>query len=151
MELEHGIFAVKLCELEREYGRLQSRMQLFQEKKPEQVRQERERLQDEYREHDLLLGEMAESCRSRAMASLAGLQRDYERQVETLLRAGLTANAENSRAGRQDRAEAMTLYAEFTIDFATQMMRHALITALNALELQMRADQQTKKGDENHE
>lgn len=151
MELEHGIFAVKLCELEQEYGRLQSRMQLFQRKKPEQVHQERERLQDEYREHDLLLGEMAKSCRSHAMAGLAELQRDYERRVETLLQAGLTEHSESDRADREGRAEVMTLYAEFTIDFATQMMRHALITALNALELQMLADEQTMKGEQNHE
>lgn len=151
MELEHSIFAVKLCELEREYGRLQSRMQLFQGKKPEQVHQERERLQDEYREHDLLLGEMAESCRSHAMASLAELQRDYERQVETLLQAGLIERAGNGRTDGRDHAEAMTLYAEFTIDFATQMMRHALITALNALELQMQADEKTMEGEDNHE
>ena len=151
MELEHGIFAVKLCELEREYGRLQSRMQLFQGKKTDQVRQERERLQDEYHEHDLLLGEMAASCRSHAMAGLAALQRDYERQVEALLQAGVTEQPGNGCTDSQDRAETMTLYAEFTLDFATQMMRHALITALNALELQMQADEQTTKGENNHE
>lgn len=41
----------------------------------------------------------------------------------------------------------MALYAEFAIDFAMQAMRYALITALSAMELQMQADENMKKGD----
>ena len=48
MELGHGIFAVKLVELEQEYGHLQSRIRLFQRKDLEQLHRELERLQDEY-------------------------------------------------------------------------------------------------------
>ncbi len=40
----------------------------------------------------------------------------------------------------EDQAEAISLYAEYAIDFATQTMRHALIAALTAVILQRRAE-----------
>lgn len=152
MALEHGIFAVKLCELEQEYGRLQSRIQLFQGKHPDQIRQERQRLEDEFRERTLLLDETVRTCRSASMARLAQLQRDYCRQIEVLLQSGsLNEPPAGSAARYQDDAEAMTLYAEFAIDFATQSMRHALLAALRAMELQLQADSCTTEGAYQHE
>ena len=37
MELQQGVLAVKICELAKEYGLLQSRIQICQEKNPEQL------------------------------------------------------------------------------------------------------------------
>lgn len=150
MEPGHGIFAVKLVELEQEYGHLQSRIQLFQRKDLEQLHRELERLQDEYQEHDLLLEETVRSCRSPVMAHLAKMQRDYEQQAEEYLKATPILMQENhAQPNCQDRAEATTLYAEFAIDFATQAMRYALISAFSAMELQMQADRDAMKGEHN--
>ena len=55
MGLSQGIFAVKLYELEQEYGRMQSRLRLVQEKDVKQLQEELDRLQDEYQERKLLL------------------------------------------------------------------------------------------------
>ena len=41
-----------------------------------------------------------------------------------------------------DQAEALTLYAEYAIDFSTQAMRYALMTALSAMLLQRKAEQE---------
>lgn len=149
MELEHGIFAVKLCELEREYGRLQSRIQLVQGKNLEQIHREREHLQDEYCEHTLLLNEMVQSCRSPIMARFAEIQQKYGQQAEELLQTSLDEGKAGCRNREvcQDHAEKMTLYAEFAIDFATQAMRYALIMAVSAIELQKQADEYIQKGD----
>ena len=136
MELQHGIFAAKLYELEQEYGRLLSRLQLLQSERPERIRQVKQQMQAEYREHSLMLEETARSCRSRTMARLAQLQRDYEQQTSDL-----------AAAAGGDRAEVMTLSAEYAIDYATQAMRYALITALQALELQMGASNETTEGE----
>lgn len=150
MELEHGIFDVKLHELKREYVRMQSRLRLFQGKDLEQVHRERERLQEEYQAQDRLLEEAARSCRCRTMARLAELQRDYGRQAEELLQTGLTAGQQDFGSSGRDRAEAVTLCAEFAMDFATQTMRYAMITALSAMELQIQADTpRTEGGDAN--
>ena len=147
VDLKNEIFAVKLCELEESYGWLQSHLRLFQGKNLEQIHQERERLQDAYHERMLLLDETAQASRSPVMARLAEIQRDYGRQTEEVLH--LAGGGEWDDSPSRDRAEAMTLYAEFAIDFAVQTMRYALIAALEALELQMRADETTMKGENN--
>lgn len=141
MEIRQGIFSVKLCELEQEYGRLHSRIQLFQEKSTNQLRSELARLRDEYREQNLLMDERIRTCRSPSAASLAAAQLEYDKRVEQIL----TEELPNFMRGRnqtstQDQAEAACLYAEYAIDFATQAMRHALIAALSAMILQQRAD-----------
>ena len=41
---------------------------------------------DDYRENALLLEQSAEGCRSPAVAELAGVQRDYSKRMEELLR-----------------------------------------------------------------
>lgn len=40
-----------------------------------------------------------------------------------------------------DRAEAASLYGEYAIDFAAQAVRHALLAALSAIDLQMSCDE----------
>ena len=142
MGLKEGIFAVKLCELEQEYGRLQSRVHLFEGKDAAQAQQEILRLQDECREHKLLLDERIRSSRSSAVSSLSKAQLEYGQRVEQILNEELP----NEMRGRnqscaEDQAEVMTLYAEYAIDFATQSMRQALAAALSAVVLQQRAEQ----------
>ena len=152
MGLKQGIFAVKLCELEREYGRLQSRIHLLQAKEPAQVQEELERLLDEYREHKYLLDERVQASRSPVVAALAQAQLEFAAHAEQIL----TDDLPNEMRGRnqsdaEDRAEAMSLYAEYAIDFATQAMRYALIASLSAIVLQQKAEHKTppeeQKGD----
>ena len=152
MGLKQGIFAVKLCELEREYGRLQSRIHLLQAKEPTQVQEELERLLDEYRERKYLLDERVQASRSPVVAALAQAQLEFAAHAEQIL----TDDLPNEMRGRnqsdaEDQAEAMSLYAEYAIDFATQAMRYALIASLSAIVLQQKAEHKTtleeQKGD----
>ena len=152
MGLKQGIFAHKLCELEREYGRLQSRIHLLQAKEPTQVQEELERLLDEYRERKYLLDERVQASRSPVVAALAQAQLEFAAHAEQIL----TDDLPNEMRGRnqsdaEDRAEAMSLYAEYAIDFATQAMRYALIASLSAIVLQQKAGHKTtleeQKGD----
>ena len=142
MEIQKGIFAYKLCELEKEYGCLQSHIHLFQEKDVGRIQQELDRLQDEYRERRLLLNERVQSSRSPAVAALAQAQLEFGQRAEQILKEELP----NEMRGRNqssavDQAEALTLYAEYAIDFSTQAMRYALMTALSAMLLQRKAEQ----------
>ena len=137
MGLKQGIFAVKLCELEREYGRLQSRIHLLQAKEPTQVQEELERLLDEYRERKYLLDERVQASRSPVVAALAQAQLEFAAHAEQIL----TDDLPNEMRGRnqsdaEDRAEAMSLYAEYAIDFAVQAVSQAMLAALSALVLQ---------------
>ena len=86
MELRDGIFAVKLCELEHQYGLLRSRLELCQGADHERVRRLLGEVLEEVRENGLLLERSAGSARSPAAAELAAAQRDYVRRVESILR-----------------------------------------------------------------
>ena len=94
MELRDGMFAVKLCELEHQYGLLRSRLELCQGADHEKIRHLLADVLDDYRENALLLEQSAEGCRSPAVAELAGVQRDYSKRMEELTR---------RRSGRRQR------------------------------------------------
>ena len=140
--LQQGVFAVKLCQLEEEYGRLQSRIRVCQEKDSAQVRQALEQLLDECREQDLLLEQRVRGSRMPAAAKLAQAQLDFWRQAENLARTDMEPEMRGrSATPAEDQAEASALFAEFAIDFATQTMRYALCACLRALELQAGAEE----------
>ena len=63
MELRDGMFAVKLCELEHQYGLLRSRLELCQGADHEKIRHLLADVLDDYRENALLLEQSAEGCR----------------------------------------------------------------------------------------
>ena len=144
MGLSQGIFAVKLYELEQEYGRMQSRLRLVQEKDVHQLQEELDRLQDEYQERKLLLQERIQSSRSPSVAALAQAQLEFGERVEQILREELPNEMHGrNQTSTADAAEAVSLYAEYAIDFSTQTMRYALMVALSALLLQRQAEQET--------
>lgn len=138
MEIEDGIFAVKLCELERQFGRLQSRIQLCRHADREKLNREIEQLQEEYAENALLLQKSIEACRDHPAASLAGAQLSCMQEGDRALR-------RKSFGVSEDAAETAALYAEYDMDFAVQAMRHALLAALTAMELQLDGEIQEKE------
>ena len=144
MKTQNGIFAYKLCELEEENERLQSRIYLFQSKDEAQVQKELDQLRDEGREHQLLLDERIRASRSPAVAALAQAQLEFGRRVEQVLHEELPDEMRGrNQTSAEDQSEAMSLFAEYAIDFATQSMRYALIAALSAIALQRKAERKT--------
>ncbi len=150
MELRDGIFAVKLCELERQYGLLQTRLELCQGAGHEKIR---DILQDElndYRENALLMERRGKASRSPAVAELSSAQRDYDRRVEEILREKLPRLMRGEEDPQEEQAEAAALYAEYAIDFASQAMRGALLAALIAIDRQMSCEEQKYEGKEEY-
>ena len=145
MELRNGMFAVKLEELDRQYGRLQSRLEQCRSADHQRVREILRDVLDECRENDWLLRRSAEGCRSPAVAELAGVQRDYTRRTEEILREEMPRLMAGDDSPGEERAEAAALYAEYAMDFAAQSMREALAAALTALDLQMDWEEERKE------
>lgn len=141
MELGQGIFAVKLYELEREYGQMCSRLQICQHQPHDRIVREKQSLEEEWKEADLLLQKNVETAHLASAAELAEAQLDYRRRVEQSL-----GRAEEEQPGPEERAEAAALYAEYAIDFATQSMRHALLAAMEAIDLQMTCEERRQDG-----
>ncbi len=100
---------------------------------------------DDYRENALLLEQSAEGCRSPAVAELAGVQRDYSKRMEELLRDRLPRLMHGEEDPQEERAEAAALFAEYAIDFAAQGVRSALLAALAAMDQQMNCEEQQGK------
>lgn len=150
MKLSEGMFAVKLYELEREYGRMQSRLRLCQKDNHQKIRQELQRVAEEYQEDELLLLNNVENSRSPAVAALADAQLDYSRRAEKILEQELPEYLQDEdgsapEEGAEHQAEAAALYAEYAIDFAVQSMRYALMTALKAMDMQMDSEEGKKE------
>lgn len=150
MKINEGMFAVKLYELERQYGRMQSRLRLCQQDDHQKIRQELQRVMEEYQEDELLLLNNVENSRSPAVAALAGAQLDYSRRAEEILEQELPEYLRDEdgsapEEGAKHQAEAAALYAEYAIDFAVQSMRYALMTALKAMDMQMDSEEGKKE------
>ena len=92
-----------------------------------------------------VLEQSAEGCRSPAVAELAGVQRDYSKRMEELLRDRLPRLMHGEEDPQEERAEAAALFAEYAIDFAAQGVRSALLAALAAMDQQMNCEEQQGK------
>lgn len=146
MNLNQEIFAIKLYEMDQEYGRLQSRLRICGQENHQRIREELKKVKDEYQEQALILQKSAESSRSQAVSELAQAQLEYSRKMEKLLKGQLESHMHSEEnSPYEDKAEAITLYAEYAIDLAAQAMRYALAASLSAMDLQMNAEEQ--KGD----
>lgn len=132
MNVSHRGFTVKLHELEREYELLKSRIRICQEEDHTKIFQEMQVIRDENAERDVLLEKTITGSRSPGVAEMADAQLNYRRKVEQGLHRVLT-----DCPNLEDCAEKMALYAEYAIDFATQSMRHALLSVFNAVDLQL--------------
>ena len=146
MTLNQDIFAVKLYEMEKQYGRLQSRLRICGRENREKLQAELEHAKEEYEENSLLHKQSIQGSRSPAVAELAQVQWEYMHKVEDLLK----EKAEpffhcEATSKEEDQAEAASLYAEYAMDFATQAMQYALIVALTAMDLQRNAEKKKEE------
>lgn len=146
MTLNQDIFAVKLYEMEKQYGRLQSRLRICGRENREKLQAELEHAKEEYEENSLLLKQSIQGSRSPAVAELSQVQWEYMHKVEELLK----EKAEQffrceATSQEEDQAEAASLYAEYAMDFATQAMQYALIVALTAMDLQRNAEEKKEE------
>ena len=152
MKLNEGMFAIKLYELEQQYGRMQTRLRICQQEDHSRIRQELQRAEDDYRENELLQKNV-ESSRSPAVAALSDAQLSYFQKAKELLETELPEYlSSEASTPAESRTEAAALYTEYAIDFAVQSMRYALVAALKAIDLQMSAEENNEQKEEfNHE
>lgn len=134
METANGIFATKLRELEQQYARMQEDLQLYQKADHCLIRREIQRLLNVCKNDEQALQGSVQFSRSPSVAALAGVQKEYLEKTRDILERHLSMEAQQ---GLENRAEALSLYAEYAIDFAIQSINHSLFAALSAIDLQM--------------
>lgn len=142
MKIDDSIFAVKLYEMEEQYGKMQCRIRACEEGGRGRIHSALKKAEDEYKENTMLLEEKLRACRSPAVKSLTRAQLDYRRKTADLMDSELIRDlhSEDSRP-EEDQSEAEFLYAEFAMDFATLSVQQALIAALTALDRQNSAEE----------
>ena len=144
-----GIFAGKLYEMEQQYSQMLSRLRMYQSKSRDEIRRTIRQLEAECRGTESLEQSIAD-CRSPAVSALAAAQLDYDQKVRHILLDELPGYLHEEGNDRiADQAEAASLYGEYAIDFAAQAMRHAMLAALSAIDLQMSCEEAAQKPAEN--
>ena len=137
MKIDDSIFAVKLYEMEEQYGKLQCRIRLCEQGGSGKIHSELKKAEEEYKENTMLLEEKARSSRSLAVQRLIRAQLDYRQKTEDLMKDDIIKDIHSEdNSLDEDKTEADLLYAEFAMDFATLAMQQALISALAALDRQ---------------
>lgn len=142
MNLGNGLLAIKLYELEKQYDQLQSRLQLCQQYDREKLRRNIELLKDECSANGIVLEKHVRESQSHYASELAQAQLTYKQQIENIVNSILEKDH-----SPEARAEALTLHAEFAIDFAAQSMNEALLAAMYAVDAQL-STEENKKEDE---
>ena len=71
MKLSEEIFAIKLYELEQQFGKLQSQLYICQQQDHSKIKQQLQNITDEYLENELLLKKSAAGSRSSTVTLLA--------------------------------------------------------------------------------
>lgn len=141
MNIDESIFAVKLYEMEEQYGKLQCRIRLCEQGGRDKIHSELQKAKEEYKENTMLLEEKAKTCRSQAVTRLTQAQLDYRHRIgESMKRQIVKDLHSRESSSREDEEEADMLYAEFAMDFATLAVQQALISALTALDRQKAAE-----------
>ncbi len=136
MKLSEEIFAIKLYELEQQFGKLQSQLYICQQQDHSKIKQQLQNITDEYLENELLLKKSAAGSRSSTVTLLAEAQEEYLRKTRTILNQQLA-----KQKTLEEQAEIAALYAEYAIDFAIHSMKNALIAALKAIDIQMEIEE----------
>lgn len=143
---QEGIFAIKLDELERQYGQTLDRLRLYQGGDRQKIREEMKQLFREYQENEHLLQKAVNTGRSPAVAALSEAQLNYDRRVRKILREELPGYLHEGYGNLSaDEVEAISLYGEYAIDFAAQAMRYAQLVVLSAIDAQIGLDEQRQE------
>ena len=142
MAPKYGVFASKLCELDSRYADMSSRINQYQHMDHEAVRKALSKSLKKCRDNEAALQGQADTCRSKAVAELSGVQLDYFQKMRAVMRSRIPALVhEENCDNMEDRAEAAALYAEYAIDFAQYAMESAVSAVLAAVDLQMTCEE----------
>ena len=133
--MEQEIFAAKLGELKKQQDEFMGCLDRFQSADTDSIDQYLRHLNDEYQQNTDFLENSIREGRSPAIVALSEAQLTYYRHMIDILKDKLPECMDSGNR-EQDLAEAVSLYAEYAIDFASQAIRHALMVSLKAIDLQ---------------
>lgn len=143
--MQQSFLTVKLHDLEKEHGRMLTRIRICQKKNVGEIRQEIDRIKEENEEQTMLLQQSVETACSKAVTALASAQLSYNKEIQYITEQVIPAAMHGKNSFKEEQAEAKMLYAEYCIDFAAQAVRNAYLASLSAIEEQVEYEEWRKE------
>lgn len=145
MIVSEELFTAKLQELETHYQFLLRCLRVCQQADRETVRRELQKITKAFQENREQLQQEMKLGRSPEVVALAQAQLRYCEETEKILSSVFSGQGGRDPVDpKEQRAEALALYAEYAADFAIQAMRHALAAGLRAVDAQL-SDQEAEE------
>ena len=133
--MAYEILSIKMYELDKKIGRLQSRIEMSESADHDRIRTETAELRRECEENK---AELANRLKRSKNGSVALLNECYE-EVESAIKkaADRMENADGNPAEEGCPVDEKILFAEYALDFAMQAADHALLVSMEALDAYM--------------
>lgn len=138
--MAHEILSIKLCELEKQLDRLDSRIRLSETAGRRRLQKEIGALRQECEENELVLRKRLEHSRSEMVSAISGA---YTR-IEQIVRQADSALRISAQEDPEAEAEEKILLAEYALDFAAQVANRALLLSMEAMEAQAALQQEER-------
>lgn len=133
--MAHEILSVKLCELENQLARLNSRIHLSETADHDRLRQEITTLSKEFAESELTLQKKLQFSKAEIITALANNYGEIEQIIQ---KATSELEKHTSSSVNADTAtEQKILLAEYALDFTFQAANRALLLSLEAIDAQL--------------
>ena len=141
--MAYGILSAKLCELEDQIARMQSRIQISESSSIQRIYSEIEALEKECEESRLALEGRLDHSRAEIVKKLADVYKEVE---QTIRQAGDAIKRDFGEAGDEEtRVENKLLLAEYQLDFSLLAIDQALLASLDAIGAQLTLQEKEKK------
>lgn len=141
--MAYGILSAKLCELEDQIARMQSRIQISESSSLQRIYSETEALKEECRESRMALEGRLDHSRAEMVKKLAAAYKEIEQIVQ---RADEAIKRDTcSEEDEEMSAENKLLLAEYQLDFSLLAANQALLASLDAIGAQLTLQEKEKK------
>lgn len=127
--MAYEILSIKMYELDKKIGRLQSRIQISESEDHDRIRSEITGLRRECEENRTELANRLKHSRNSKVAVLNESYEEIERAIKHA-----TDQLEDGGQKEDLCADERILFAEYTLDFAMQAVNHALLVSMEALD-----------------
>lgn len=139
--MAHEILSVKLYEMDKEFARLHSRIELSETANLEQIEQEIEALQKECKEGKQILRKQLKYSRAKKVKKISEAYDKIEEIIDETQK-GFCVSV--SDTWDEELTEEMVLLAEYSLDFAMQATNNALLISMKAIRLQLEEERRKK-------
>lgn len=142
-EMAHEILTIKMYELDKKIGCLQSRIQMSELADHDRIRAEAEELRRECRESEANLRNRLRFSKNGVVSLLADAYSEIEQTIEKTKEKLGTPDLEEP--GEELSMDERILFAEYTLDFAMQAVSQALLVSMETLDTYMSLQEREEK------